>query len=67
MNKNEIVEYLKKRLKHARKRSLGLGFTMNDNLTKHGGWNIGYWSACVSTIENTLDAIYGDDSWEAEL
>lgn len=67
MINEEIVEYLKKRLRHARQRSLGLKFTMDDNLTKFGGWEIGYWSACVSTLENALDEIYGDDSWENEL
>lgn len=67
MINEEIVEYLKKRLRHARQRSLGLKFTMDDNLTKFGGWEIEYWCACVSTLENTLDEIYGDDSWENEL
>lgn len=67
MINEEIVEYLKKRLRHARQRSLGLKFTMDDNLTKFGGWEIGYWCACVSTLENALDEIYGDDSWENEL
>lgn len=66
MDKEEIIKYLKKRLKHAKERSLGLGFTMDDNLTKYSGWDIGYWCACVSTIENTLDAIYGNDSWECD-
>lgn len=67
MSKEELTEFLKKKLRHARKRSLGLKITMNDNLTKFGGWEIGYYCACVTTLENMLDEIYGDDSWESEL
>ena len=67
MTEEAIIEYLKRKLRYAKKRSLGLKITMDDDLTKFGGWVIGYWSACVSTLENALDEIYGDNSWENEL
>lgn len=67
MTKEELTDYLKRKLRYARRRNEGLKITMKDNLTKFGGWEIGYWCAYVSTIENMLDEIFGDDSWETEL
>ena len=67
MSKDKMIDYLKRKLRYARKRSSGLKITMKDNLTKFGGWEIGYWCAYVSTLENMLDEIYGDDSWEKDL
>lgn len=67
MTKEEVIVFLKKKLRYARQGSLGLKFTMDDNLTRFSGWEIGYWCACVSMLENALDEIYGDDSWENEL
>lgn len=67
MTEKELIDFLKRKLRYARKRSEGLNITMKDNLTKFGGWEIGYWCSYVSTLENILDEIYGDNSWEHEL
>ena len=41
---------------------------MNDNLTKHGGWNVGYYNGSVSMIELICDKLDIDiDSYAKEI
>ena len=41
---------------------------MNDNLTKHGGWNVGYYNGSVSMIELICDKLDIDiDNYAKEI
>ena len=41
---------------------------MNDNLTKHGGWNVGYYNGSVSMIELICDKLDIDiDGYAKEI
>ena len=59
----EITRYLKAQVIHYRKK-VEKGYTMDDNLTKWGGYRIGYDRAKLSAYENLLDYISGTCDWE---
>lgn len=60
-----LAHALKRRLLHARKR-IEKGLDMTANLTKYGGWEVGYWHGCADALENVLDEIYGNCEWDTE-
>ena len=63
MNKEEVQDILfnlYKRYKQCH--------SMKDNLTKHGGWNVGYYNGSVSMIELICDKLDIDiDSYAKEI
>ena len=63
---DKIAKYLKSQVKHYRKK-IETGYKMDENLTKWGGFRVGYNHAKLASFENLLDMIYGSDSWEKEL
>ena len=63
---DKIAKHLKSQVKRYRKK-IENGYKMDENLTKWGGFRVGYNHAKLDAFENLLDMIYGDDSWEKEL
>ena len=63
---DKIAKHLKYQVKRYRKK-IENGYKMDENLTKWGGFRVGYNHAKLDAFENLLDMIYGDDSWEKEL
>ena len=61
--KNQLIKYLKDRLKHAEQRAKEIKLRHGDNPGKthtyHGGWDLGYWEGKVSTYQNLLDKLEG--------
>lgn len=60
-----LAKYMKNRLAHARRR-VERGLDMSQNLTKYGGWEVGYWHGYADAIENVLDWMFDGTDWEDE-
>ena len=63
MNKEEVQDILFNLYKRYKQCP-----SMEDNLTKHGGWNVGYYNGSVSMIELICDKLDIDiDNYAKEI